>query len=60
MGQGRARGRRSISISIIMVTDVIIGRDGGAMRMGRKTTDAGRAMVIGTVIVMGGGREVLE
>lgn len=39
---------------------MITGREEGAMRMGRRTIDADRAMVMGIVTAVGGGRGVLE
>ncbi|CAF9925095.1 hypothetical protein IMSHALPRED_006374 [Imshaugia aleurites] len=61
MGGWRGRGRKSISIDIIItVTDMIMGKDEGAIRMERRKIAADRAMVTGIVIAIGGGRELPE
>ena len=61
MGGWRGRGRKSISIDIIItVTGMSMGRDEGAIRMERRKIAADRAMVIGIVIAIGGGRELPE
>lgn len=48
MGERRVGRRRSGDISItIIVIDMIVGREGEAMRMGTRATTADQAMVIG-------------